>query len=305
MVRLSHNEINDMIEAEENGTEIPEDAHSIFRFEIKETSADLLKQMKELPRKHYPQKRRIDQDGNVSVPKTRSVSPWEYRETEAGIHLQDPDFYSYATVTKTDEGIEISTALSGFKYQIKDNKDKPGASVEFDGPLNGLLQQNLLPRMTYVPKTLEAKFVDAKTQEDITPYMDINIYGELRKEKNRKRAAKEGVVIRGEADEKFSGNEQDYFGYNINMMFNNELTFLSSHMTTQEYKNNKAQRLFGHKKDIYEYWGNKNNIKKRIEAARASKEKVSGVVEADKRAEKKIKETKIPVSTIITKGLER
>lgn len=294
MVKLSHNEINDMLESEDNGqTAIPEDAYSVFRFEIKESSADLLKQMKELPKKHYPQKREIDEDGNVTIRKTPSLARWKYKETENGIKLEDRDFDSVADVKKTDNGIDILTAWSGFEYKIRDNQDKPGAVVEFNGPINGLLRQNLLPKMTYVPGTLEAKFIDAQSGEDLTSYMGINQYGEIRKEKNKRNSR---------SDEEDFGNSQDYFGYNVNRAFNNELDFLPKHLPGQDYKNQRAQEEFGKTKKIYDH--QKDTIRKRIEAAKASKRKVSGVVDADKKAEKKIKETKIPMSKMVKKGME-
>ena len=67
---------------------------------------------------------------------------------------------------------------------LKPNEGRKGCSVEFNGPLNGLLNQVLLPDMTYVHHTLEGKFVD-QDGKDLTKFMPISEYCMLRDEKNK------------------------------------------------------------------------------------------------------------------------
>ncbi len=47
----------------------------------------------------------------------------------------------------------VITTVRGFVYTIVD-KEPDGAEVSYHGPLNSILMQSLMPRMTYVPKTL-------------------------------------------------------------------------------------------------------------------------------------------------------
>lgn len=205
--------------------EIPTDAHSVFRFEIKENVPDLIRSMKKV--KNRPQKRMIDENGNVSFSEATSLNPWEVVYPEKGnkTHylLSDPNVNSDADVTeKKDGSLEIITAWGGYQYIIQPN-EKGGSSVEFHGPLNGLLRQNLLPDMTYVPHTLEAKFVSSDDKHDLTEFMSIEYYCALREAKNNGKQ-----------------NEQDTMGYHVNRAFNNEIPALPYHEDAQTYKNKRA-----------------------------------------------------------------
>lgn len=93
----------------------------------------------------------------------------------------------------------IITTVSGFVYTIMD-KERDGAEVSFHGPLNALLAQSLMPRMTYVPKTL----VGMNNLMD--DYVPIGEYMRLRKERHNGQE-----------------NPQDRFGWRLNMRFDNEL----------------------------------------------------------------------------------
>lgn len=95
----------------------------------------------------------------------------------------------------------IITTVSGFVYTIVD-KEPDGAEVSFHGPLNALLMQSLMPRMTYVPGTL----IGMNNLMD--DYVSIGEYMRLRQERHK-----------GNGEE----NPQDRFGWRINMRFNNEL----------------------------------------------------------------------------------
>ncbi len=91
------------------------------------------------------------------------------------------------------------TTVHGFTYVVED-KEGDGAEVRFHGPVNALLTQSLLPRMTYVPETLVGMSGD---MEDFVP---IGEFMELREKRHN-----------GEV------NPQDKFGWRVNMKFNNEL----------------------------------------------------------------------------------
>ncbi len=262
-----------MVEHSKKGVEadLPQAAHSVFRFDIKETSDDLLKEMEMPSKKHYPDRRIIDGRG-VQFEKGAPKAKWETQYADDGsMFLMDPDFDCAAEVKKTDEGLNITTAWGGYKYNIKDKSDGKGAEVEFHGPLNALLNQNILPTMTYVPKTLEGKFVDAETQEDLTPFMDINSYGAIRKKKNGKTSKQE--------------NGQDKYGAQINKKFHNEIGVLPEWLPKQELKNRQGQEEYGKPQECSLSGHHKKRIQERIDELKG---KVSGVVEADKRAEKAI-----------------
>lgn len=140
--------------------------------------------------------------------------------------------------------------------------------------------------MTYEPYTLWGKFVDKETGKDLTDYMDMQLYGELRAQKNRQII--EGSYLYGYTK---PGNEQDRYGFQVNERFNNEIPFFAKSIdleyTLQERKQYRAQKGFeeGRKAPSYELKENKADIKKRLEAVRG---KLSGVVAADKIAEDKI-----------------
>ena len=294
MAKLNNKEIQDRIDLEmgNNGkvNPPPRDAHSKFRFEIEESIEDLIRDMKERPKKHYPQERVINEEtGEVWFWDGGSKAPWRFVETKeldifGDYQLQDPRYRGcHATVKEEDGKLSIWTAIGGYKYEIIPRRGG-GSCVEFSGPVNGLLAQNLLPEMTYVPHTLKGKFVDKETGRDLTAYMDMQPYGEFRALKNEQ-------VIDGSWEYGEPGNLQDGYGYQINARFNNEIPFFAKSIdleyTLQERKQYRAQKGFeeGRKAPSYELKENKADIKKRLEAVRG---KLSGVVAADKIAEDKI-----------------
>lgn len=207
MPKLNSQEIEKNKNLENTEISLPRNAHSVFQFDIEENIADLKKDM---------------ENRNGADFKIAKTSPHNYE-------IIDPDFeYSSggtASLHLEKNSMTVETALSGFKYSITESP-KGGSSVTFEGPANALLNQNLLPKMSYVPKTLKAKFIDGETGKDLTDYLDIHSYGLLRAEKNKKA---------NDWGEK--GNNQDKYGYNINAKFNNEIDFLPLSDRIQEKAN--------------------------------------------------------------------
>ena len=291
MAKLSEKEIEQKLNDEGLGGVLPRDAHSVFSFKIEESSQDLLKEMKELPKKRKPDYEMTDINGETHIQRGDYKVRWEYSERNDKIYLTDRYVSSgsnVAVVTKTDEGLEIETAWGGYKYTISDNK-KGGANVEFHGPVNALLKQDLLPPMTYVPHTLKGKFVDSHNGSDLTPYMDISTYGVIRKAKNTQ---VDNVSYEQET------NPQDVYGSAVNKMFNNEIDFLPQFKDAQVLKNEKAQKQYenGHIEATTEF--QKQRIKKHIDAVKG---KLSGAVKVDQQIE--AKQNKI-VANNIKKGRE-
>lgn len=91
------------------------------------------------------------------------------------------------------------TTVRGYEYQITD-LEGDGAEVVFHGPVNALLTQSLMPRLTYVPETLLA------TGSDMDCYVPIGEFMAHREKRHADRI-----------------NPQDKFGWRVNMKFNNEL----------------------------------------------------------------------------------
>lgn len=284
MVKLTEKEIQEQLENDADGELplIPRKALSAFRFEITESIEDLADIIENLPKKRTPQERVIDRNGDVYFTGGDSVAPWSviksFEEDGSTVYaLNDPEFDSSAEVwvDKDKSTMIIRTAWSGFSYFIRE-KENGGCVVTFDGPVNGLLRQNLLPQMTYVPGTLKGKFCDE--DGDITPYLDIALYGELRKQKNK--------IVSDDYMEETDYNPQDDYGHWVNMRFNNEIPFLPQSYfllyNAQERKNYQANQDYaeGRKEFIGSY--KKDIIRKRIEAYKAQ---VSGVVIADKIAQ--------------------
>lgn len=296
MAKLNNKEIQDRIDLETGRPEsefpvkLPRDAHSKFYFEIEESIEDLIRDMKERPKKHYPQERVINEEtGEVRFWDGGSKAPWRFVETKepdifGDYQLQDPRYRGcHATVKEEDRKLSIWTAIGGYKYEITPRRGG-GSCVEFSGPVNGLLAQNLLPEMTYVPHTLKGKFVDKETGRDLTAYMDMQPYGEFRALKNEQ-------VIDGSWEYGEPGNLQDGYGYQINARFNNEISFFAKSIdleyTLQERKQYEAQRDFeeGVRTPDWDLDGKKEKIRKRLAAVRG---KLSGAVMADNVAEDKI-----------------
>ena len=124
---------------------------------------------------------------------------WEYSEEKDGtMWLKDFDFSSWAIAWMEGEKLYLRTAWSGFKYTFEPAED--GSLVTFEGPLNALGRQNLLPSFTYVPGTLEGKY------EDMSDFVGISAYCEERK-------------LRHEGNK----NPQDVYGAGVNRIFNNEI----------------------------------------------------------------------------------
>lgn len=117
-----------------------------------------------------------------------------------------------------DGYMRIITAFDGYEYMIED-KEGGGAIVSFQGPVNALLAQALMPRMTYVPGTLRAM------SEDMPDYGSIAEFMEIRAERN--------------AD---SPNPQDRHGWRVNMKFNNELVPWLPPFNGERRENPKKQR---------------------------------------------------------------
>ena len=194
MPKLNSREIEENLENAENS--LPRDAHSVFQFDIEENIADLKKDM---------------ESRNGTDFKIAKTSSHNYEIIDPALEYNSGGT-AYLHIEKNSMTVE--TALSGYKYSINEYPEG-GSFVTFEGPVNALLNQNLLPKMSYVPQTLKAKFTDNETGKDLTDYLDIHSYGILRAEKNKKANAW------GE-----KGNNQDKYGYNINAKFNNEIDFL-------------------------------------------------------------------------------
>lgn len=120
------------------------------------------------------------------------------------------------------EALKVFTAWSNFIYYIY-NLPEGGAEVFFFGPLNAILNQNLLPKMTYVPKTIKVDKEQVKGLKrnllglpeekwislDVSAFISIDEYSKFRNEENKKKT-----------------NPQDKYGARINSRFNNEINCL-------------------------------------------------------------------------------
>lgn len=115
--------------------------------------------------------------------------------------VDDPDYTAETVIRIDDNGTLHIETCHGFEYTVT-NKEGDGAVVEFAGPVNALLMQSLLPRMTYVHGTLVGK---TDTMGDFVP---IGEFMEQREQRH---------------EETGSVNPRDKKGWRINMRFNNEL----------------------------------------------------------------------------------
>ena len=107
-------------------------------------------------------------------------------QTEKLVHILTDTIWNCSAYAMMYGNVSIEFAtVNKYKYKISQNPNK-GCTVEFNGPVNGLLHQNILPNMTYEEGTLVGKFVDSQTNEDLTPYMNMSDYGKLRAIKNNK-----------------------------------------------------------------------------------------------------------------------
>lgn len=110
------------------------------------------------------------------------------------ISTYDGWWKAYVDVIDEDH-INITCANKKYHYFLSRNEDG-GCNVEFDGSIAALLQQTTMPKMTYIPDTLEG------TYENFGFYLPISIYCQIRFIRN--------------GDETYGGDE-------INKMFNNEI----------------------------------------------------------------------------------
>lgn len=111
------------------------------------------------------------------------------------------------------------TTVRGYVYLVEDKKGD-GAEVCFNGPVNALLAQSLMPRMTYVRETLVGMSSDMDDYAPIAEFM-----------------AKREKRHNGEV------NPQDKHGWRVNMKFGNELVpWLPAFNGEKREKSKKKQR---------------------------------------------------------------
>lgn len=161
--------------------------YSVFHFSIEETVEELRDRIKNPACDEFGEK------------------AWEVRDYDGRYYFSD-DFSNCRARAYLDDSPQgrliIISAMSCFKYEVT-NLPQGGAEVFFDGPLNALLRQNLLPKMTYISHTLEAKY------DDMEDFLSIEEYCFLRKEKAEGKA-----------------NDQDVYGFWVNKNFYNEIPCL-------------------------------------------------------------------------------
>ena len=160
---------------------------SYFKFEIKQTVQVLLYKIKE---------------GAKPKKKLNGNPRWVLDGTEdigvMSLHAVDKPENS-TLITITDNSMEITTP-HGYEYSVENHPDKDGATVVFHGPVNALLQQELMPHMTYVRETLVAK------NDYNSEYVSI---GQFMQARAARRAN--------------NPHPQDQYGWKVNRYFNNEL----------------------------------------------------------------------------------
>ena len=247
------NSVGENLEVMQNGAGVlPRDARSVFNFEISQSVGDVL--------------------SNILHPKKKDW--WDVEHIVKGkLRMWDKNWPCSAEVEYSEKEMKIATATGGYVYHIKPNEGRKGCSVEFNGPLNGLLNQVLLPDMTYVHHTLEGKFVD-KDGKDLTKFMPISEYCMLRDEKNKQPDAY------GQ-----TGNLQDYYGYQINAKFNNEIPSFSTYEKSergQKYLLEKGQWSFGKAVDVSK---KKEEILNRLKEMHGQEKTKHGTVVADEIAQ--------------------
>jgi len=106
--------------------------------------------------------------------------------------------------------------VHGFVYLVQDRKPD-GANVSFHGPVNALLTQSLMPRMTYVPGTLLG--MSSETQPDAPETQSPD------REEEGNGFFVPIAEFMAQREQRHNGrvNPQDKFGWRVNMNFNNEL----------------------------------------------------------------------------------
>lgn len=121
------------------------------------------------------------------------------KKDEKHLILQDIQNPENQTLVDVYSDIVKITTAHGYVYTIV-NKDGDGAEVDFQGPVNALLTQSLMPRLTYVPYTLRAM------SSDMTGFVGIDEFMARRSERYGNKP-----------------NPQDVHGWRVNMKFHNEL----------------------------------------------------------------------------------
>ena len=149
-----------------------------FKFEITQTTSVLLYKIEQGVNKRW----RIEGD---------------LKDNEFRLWALD-DFQKFIDV-QVGDGVLVFETVNGYLYEVVDG-EKDGAKVTFEGPVNALLAQSLMPRMTYVHETRVGKY------EDMDEYVEIQEFMKIREERHN-----------GEP------NPQDKYGWRINMKFDNEL----------------------------------------------------------------------------------
>ncbi len=276
MVKLNNNEVQN------NNIDLPRTACSKFRFDIQESPESLRKQMRSGSSECYDFEDCADMD--LENGPSYFLCDKYYKE-------------SYASVWDKKDEMYIETAMGNYLYSIAEKKNG-GSSVEFQGPVNALLRQNLLPSMTYVPGTLQGKFYNKDSGEDYTGYMDMEAFGILRERKNQQ------IIHEGEIGynvlswHDYKGNPQDNSGHWINAHFNNEIPFFAHFRekgeNEQECKNRMAQENFATGKMNKVAQWKKDRVK---DSFQRIKGKISGAVIADETAESKISGKVKPMAT--------
>ena len=151
--------------------------NTYFKFQIKQTVNVLLYKIQNGDGKKWNVEKA--EDGTLTLREMRESD----NETKISVH----------------DGVMEITTVHDHHYTIHDRQGD-GASVEFHGPVNALLTQYLMPRMTYVPGTLFG------TNSCMEGYLPIAEFLKLR------------AGLHGNKQ-----NPQDKFGWRVNRAFNNEL----------------------------------------------------------------------------------
>lgn len=154
-----------------------EKVKSFFKFEITQTTKVILYKIEKGDGRHW----------NV------------VNKDDRHLVLQDMKKPENQTLVDVYSGIVKITTAHGYVYTIV-NKDGNRAEVDFHGPVNALLTQSLMPRLTYVPQTLRAM------SSDMTGFVGIDEFMARRKDRHGDKP-----------------NPQDVHGWRVNMKFCNEL----------------------------------------------------------------------------------
>lgn len=139
-----------------------------------------------------------------------SNTEWSgYREKQRVLILQDlSSGWKTDAVIYNNNHIVVNCMNNRYSYFVS-NDGAGGATVEFNGSLAALLQQDIIPTMSYVPGTLQARY------EDIQGYLSIEDYCEIRNSRN--------------GDETTEGER-------INAKFNNEIPCFAKAEIIEEKK---------------------------------------------------------------------